>query len=605
MQDGSVHSAIQADVRGLAEEHDLEEGRAFAVWALRIFHELEIDDAYGQTEVVDGRICGWHKDNASKTFYLWQCKWTPDEAVAFDESASEEFLNTFESILHASEAADFEPALVKMGLEVAAAVEHGYTLALEVAVPTVLRKAAMRVLKTRAVRHVAPDLGPLNVEVVAAGRLLEMRNEREDNDIGDLADTTVTFRLRDGSCMVLEPPALPADWRAAVVALAGESIADAAAEHGNRLFHLNVRYALSHRLARIQSIRETLASEDKARFFWFYNNGLTILCDHFAIQKNSISIENPQVVNGCQTVNAFLAKRPVPEYAASVLARVIELPDDPQERERQAREISRWTNSQVPVLGRDLHSNDPIQRTIQSAFDALTPPWFYEVKRGEWAAVSKNKDRRVRYGNRRVGMDEIGQCYRMLETPAEALTKKKELFEDETIYEGVFESGRGPKEYLFPYLCWAYYDRFWHSRNMKAIHEACGTAFSDEQVRRLLRAKGQVVAHSVALTRLLFQADEFWSATDAEMAFAAFLSEKLQVVAWTRHIGVAFAGFMRVLDNINEERRNQGIDELSVKKRLEESGQRALRELWSSISANAAILLGSSWKAEIVGGIGG
>ena len=324
MQDGSVYSTIRADVRGLVEEQDMEEARAFGVWVLRTFHEMEIDDAYAQTEVVDGRVCGWYKDNTSKTFYLWQCKWTADEAVVFEESASEEFLGTFQSILHAGDATDFESVLAMMGLEVAAAVEHGYALVLVVSVPTVLSKAATRAVRTGLVPHVAPDSTPLNVEVVTAERLVEMRNDREDpNEIGDLGNTTVTLQLRDASCMLLEPPTLPEDWRAAVVALAGESIADAAAEHGNRLFHLNVRYALNHRITRIQSIRETLASGDKARFFWFYNNGLTILCDGFTIQGDSISIENPQVVNGCQTVNAFLAKRPDAEYGASVLARVI------------------------------------------------------------------------------------------------------------------------------------------------------------------------------------------------------------------------------------------------------------------------------------------
>ena len=202
-------------------------------------------------------------------------------------------------------------------------------------------------------------------------------------------------------------------------------------------------------------------------------------------------------------------------------------------------------------------------------------------------------------------MDEIGQCYRMLETPAEALTKKKELFEEESVYEGVFKSDRGPKEYLFPYRCWAYYNAFWQSRNLAAIDEACGTAFEGDHLRRLLRARGQVVAHSVALTRLLFQVGEFWKAEDAATAYVAFSVEDPRVVAWTRHLGIAFAAFMRVLEDINKERREQGRDDLLVKKKFEESGQQALRRLWSSIATNAQILLGNGWKAEIVHRFGG
>ncbi|MEE2641665.1 MAG: AIPR family protein, partial [Planctomycetota bacterium] len=81
------------------------------------------------------------------------------------------------------------------------------------------------------------------------------------------------------------------------------------AEKGTRLFSLNVRYALSRRTKRFERIHKTLTDDEASQFFWFYNNGITMLADSCKVvskkARSLLIVENPQVVNGCQTVSAF------------------------------------------------------------------------------------------------------------------------------------------------------------------------------------------------------------------------------------------------------------------------------------------------------------
>ncbi len=57
--------------------------------------------------------------------------------------------------------------------------------------------------------------------------------------------------------------------------------------------------------------------------------------------------------------------------------------------------IAKSTNTQAPLRAEDFISTDPVQIELQRQFDTVRPPWFYQVKRGEWARMigSADKDR--------------------------------------------------------------------------------------------------------------------------------------------------------------------------------------------------------------------
>lgn len=150
--------------------------------------------------------------------------------------------------------------------------------------------------------------------------------------------------------------------------------------HGDLLLERNVRRFLGMQANRVnQGISETLKTEAERGNFYFYNNGLTFLCQKFtynALQNDNyqVHVEGLQVINGgqtCKTIQSTLAQlagaQPGMEKAF-VLVRLYQLPSDSNDL---VRSITYATNSQNPVDLRDLRSNDPRQKSLEAAIRDL------------------------------------------------------------------------------------------------------------------------------------------------------------------------------------------------------------------------------------------
>ena len=147
-------------------------------------------------------------------------------------------------------------------------------------------------------------------------------------------------------------------------------------EHGDRLLERNIRRYLGHANRVNMDIRDTLLDRDKSPNFYFYNNGITVICDRFdfnALQKSDhqVQLRNLQVINGgqtCKTIHQTLSGNGSCAAESSVLIRIYQLPDESRE---VVRDITRATNSQSPVDLRDLRSNDDMQRTLALGMEQL------------------------------------------------------------------------------------------------------------------------------------------------------------------------------------------------------------------------------------------
>jgi len=150
--------------------------------------------------------------------------------------------------------------------------------------------------------------------------------------------------------------------------------------HGERLLERNIRRYLGLQGNRVnEAISNTLGAAVEAPNFYFYNNGITMVCRHFthnALQPNDfqVKVEGLQVINGgqtCVTIQKALASAlgGQPNVDKSfVLVRIYELPS---EDEDLVRSITYATNSQNPVDLRDLRSNDLTQRQLENAMGLL------------------------------------------------------------------------------------------------------------------------------------------------------------------------------------------------------------------------------------------
>ena len=147
-------------------------------------------------------------------------------------------------------------------------------------------------------------------------------------------------------------------------------------EHGDQLLERNVRRFLG-RANRINTeIRDTLLDAERSPSFYFYNNGITVICNRFdfnALQRSDhrVRLQNLQIVNGgqtCKTIHQTLSDNRACAEESSVLIRIYQLPEESRE---VVHDITRATNSQSPVDLRDLRSNDELQRTLALGMEQL------------------------------------------------------------------------------------------------------------------------------------------------------------------------------------------------------------------------------------------
>ena len=150
--------------------------------------------------------------------------------------------------------------------------------------------------------------------------------------------------------------------------------------HGDLLLERNVRRFLGLQGNRVnRGIAETLRTEAERGNFYFYNNGVTLLCRKFtynALQGENyqVRVEGLQVINGgqtCKTIQSTLSALAEAEPGlekAFVLVRLYQLPSESADL---VRSITYATNSQNPVDLRDLRSNAARQKSVESAIRDL------------------------------------------------------------------------------------------------------------------------------------------------------------------------------------------------------------------------------------------
>lgn len=216
------------------------------------------------------------------------------------------------------------------------------------------------------------------------------------------------------------------------------------------IFAQNLRYYLGSN--KINKEIKSVLTEGAREKFWYYNNGLTIVCDDYKIENNVISISNIQIVNGAQTTSSLYESYLKLESKmddVSVVARIIKVRDDLDLVDR----IREYNNKQNPTKARDFVAHDPIQRRLQRSFEPLKV--FYEIARGEKnerPVASKVKYKKLRIvDNLTVAQ---AQCA-FLGMPAEAKSKKNDLLNPSDDYYGkIFDDAITPQELWFSYLCY-------------------------------------------------------------------------------------------------------------------------------------------------------
>jgi hypothetical protein len=164
--------------------------------------------------------------------------------------------------------------------------------------------------------------------------------------------------------------------------------------------------------------------------FWFYNNGLYIVCDTIKETGDSLQLSYPSIINGSQTLHSI--KDSEKKHDCRILTRIMSI--NVGEDSDFLSEIIRRTNTQNPMLPENLFAHDPLQVNLARYVDRFNI--FYERREKEWE--NTKHDNKPNYIN--ISVRNFAKWFSLLNSSiglGTARSKVKSLFEDKN-YEKIF-----------------------------------------------------------------------------------------------------------------------------------------------------------------------
>jgi hypothetical protein len=159
-----------------------------------------------------------------------------------------------------------------------------------------------------------------------------------------------------------------------------------------RLFFDNVRDWLGYNEVNAE-IKKTLTSPDKTRFV-LMNNGVTVIAKTMQTVGNKFTIEDYQIVNGCQTSHVLYDQRELLDDSVSVPVRLISTRDD-----GVTKAVTKATNWQTEITEEQLFALEEFPRSLELYFDAYSPEHrlYFERRSRQYEASSVEKARIITF----------------------------------------------------------------------------------------------------------------------------------------------------------------------------------------------------------------
>lgn len=227
----------------------------------------------------------------------------------------------------------------------------------------------------------------------------------------------------------------------------GKELAKIYNDHRDAIFQQNVRYSLGLRPKSInRQILETAIDTTRDTSFWYFNNGITIVCKTINVSTSEkvISLDEAQIINGAQTTYALYEayKNGNLKENVEVLIKAIESND-----RDFIESVTLYTNSQNAIRLRDLCSKDEIQTKIQKILlDCYK--YFYERARGEFESLCPTIEMKEKLLNKNctskiINNENAAQSFLALylNKPAQAKSEKGRIFMKDTagFYDDIFK----------------------------------------------------------------------------------------------------------------------------------------------------------------------
>ncbi|MEV4894112.1 AIPR family protein, partial [Nonomuraea sp. NPDC055795] len=232
-------------------------------------------------------------------------------------------------------------------------------------------------------------------------------------------------------------------------------ITDSVGNMRRSLFHDNVRDFQDYNEVN-RGIRDTLVSADKRDRFVVLNNGVTIVARELQTTRNTFTLRDYQIVNGCQTSHVLFDEQGQLDDSVYVSTKIIVTRD-----ENVASGISAATNKQTQVSDEDLQALEELQKTLEDFFIAhpVERRLYYERRSRQYASVSGLEKTRI------VARPQLVRAYAamFLDEPWRAGRYYKEL--QRIRKRDIFRENDSPYPYYASAVAFYRLDYFFRNRN--------------------------------------------------------------------------------------------------------------------------------------------
>jgi len=178
-----------------------------------------------------------------------------------------------------------------------------------------------------------------------------------------------------------------------------------------------------------EEIQVSLQDRDREDFWWL-NNGVTVVATKATQSGKTLTIEDPQIVNGLQTsteIYNYFTKARTDGDTRNLLVRVI-VPAKPESRDR----IIKATNSQTYIPPASLRATDKVQRDIEEYLNPFG--LYYDRRKNFYKNEGKPLDRVISISAMAQAVTAIA-----LQRPDTARARPSSLLKDDGDYRRLFD----------------------------------------------------------------------------------------------------------------------------------------------------------------------
>jgi len=401
--------------------------KGFLFWAAGVhLHQSEDDPTEeGLLEsITDGKddleLDAYHIDDSSRTVYLFQSKYRSNPGtVKMNDLAS--FLDVPNKLTTPKILADVSnEGILELAPRFRRCIQDGYEIQLVYLTTLRATKPTQSWMDAWADEPLTLQVAGTHYDVPHSATMLDVRNLLQIvESVSDQQEVEHTLSVRTGEFH----QASSGNFKCLIATLSLKELAVTFDRFRYAMFRHNPRGPLGS-VAVNKEIKGTLADPTKRDWFQLMNNGLSAVCAAFTdpvVKSDSavVRIRDFQIVNGCQTTYTVWDhwRRGGELGEASVTLKLVE---DPSSQLRHT--ISSASNKQSQMKDWDFLFDESEQQRLQKEFATLSPPMFYELRRGEYKfiAPSEKADR--------VTIKDIAQAnWAFIGKPGEAKDRVREI----------------------------------------------------------------------------------------------------------------------------------------------------------------------------------